>query len=133
MQEAFAMADPHHLSKRERQIMEIVYARGRATANDVVAAMQDPPTRTTVRTLLRILEEKGHLSHALEGREFVYAPTKAPTQVGKSALKTVLNSFFSNSLPKAVAAYLADPKTVLSEKEAAELMDLIDQAKKRGE
>ena len=127
------MADPHQLSKREREIMEIVYARGRASANDVLAAMREPPTRTTVRTLLRILEEKGHLSHAVDGREFVYTPTKATSQVGKSALKRVVHSFFSNSLPKALAAYLADPSTRLSETEAAELQKLIELAKKRGE
>jgi BlaI family transcriptional regulator, penicillinase repressor len=112
--------------------MEIIYARGKATANDVVAAMADAPTRTTVRTILRILEEKGHLSHKVEEREFVYSPVKTPAQVGKSALKNVLNSFFANSLPRAVAAYLADPKTRLSDEEAAELKALIDQAKKRG-
>ena len=127
------MADPHQLSKREREIMDIVYARARASANDVLAAMHDPPTRTTVRTLLRILEEKGHLTHTAEGREFVYVPTKAPMQVGKSALKRVVHSFFANSLPKAVAAYLADPSTRLSEEEAAELKKLIEQAKRRGD
>lgn len=127
------MPNPIHLSKRERQIMEIIYARGHATATDVLAALPDAPTRTTVRTLLRILEEKGHLSHTVEGREFVYKPTRAPAQVGRSALKTVLHSFFSNSLPKAMAAYLADPKTKLTEEEAAELKQLIDQAKEKGQ
>jgi predicted transcriptional regulator len=137
------MADPNQLSKRERQIMQIVYARGQGkgggkgvSANEVVAGMADAPTRTTVRTLLRILEEKGHLTHTVGGeggREFVYKPTKGRMQVGRSALKSVVHAFFSNSLPQALAAYLADPKTMLTVEEAAELKGLIDQAKKRGE
>jgi predicted transcriptional regulator len=127
------MPDPNHLSKRERQIMQIIYARGQASANDVLADLPAPPTRTTIRTLLRILEEKGHLSHTTDGREFVFKPTRARSQAGRSALKSVVHAFFSNSLPKAMAAYLADPKTKLSPEEAAELKDLIDQAKIRGD
>ena len=66
------MADPHDLSRRERQIMDVVYARGEATADDVVAGLADPPTRTAVRTFLRILEDKGLVSHEKRGRAFVY-------------------------------------------------------------
>lgn len=127
------MADPHQLSKRERQIMEIVYARGAASANDVLADLQDPPTRTSVRTILRILEEKGHLSHVTEGREFIYKPTRARSQVGRSALKSVLRAFFGNSMPQALAAYLADPQTKLSVEDAQKLRSLIDDVKKKGQ
>jgi predicted transcriptional regulator len=121
------------LSKRERQIMEIIYARGQATANDVLADMADPPTRTTIRTLLRILETKGHLSHTADNREFVYKPTQPRAKVGRSALRSVLRAFFANSASRALASHLADPQTRLSAEEAAELKTLIDQARKRGE
>ncbi len=128
------MPSPPLLSKRERQIMDILYARNAgASANDVLADLPDPPTRTTIRTLLRILESKGHLSHTTDGREFIYKPTRPRAQAGRSALKSVLHSFFSNSLPQALAAHLADPKTKLTPEEASELKILIDQAKKRGE
>jgi predicted transcriptional regulator len=127
------VADPDQLSKRERQIMQILYARGEGTATDVVAAMPDAPTRTTVRTLLRILEEKGHLAHEVKGREFLYRPTRARSQVGRTALRSVLQSFFSNSMPKALASYLADPRTMLTLDEAQELKRLIDEARKRGD
>ena len=127
------MADPAKLSRRERQIMEVVYARGSATANDVLADIPDPPTRTSVRTILRILESKGHLKHTTEGREFVYRPVAARDKVGKSALQSVLRAFFGDSPAKALAAYLADPEAKLSPKEARELKDLIDEARKRGE
>jgi predicted transcriptional regulator len=125
------MPDPR-LSRRERQIMEIVYARGQASAITVLADLPDPPTRTSVRTLLRILEQKGQLTHVQEGREFIYRPVAPRTQVGRSALRTVLRSFFGDSLPRALAAHFADPKASLSEAEADELKALIDDAKKRG-
>src|SRR5438132_13411722 len=73
---AIMSVSDQNLSRRERQIMEVIYAQGRATASEVVAGLPDPPTRTAVRTLLRILEEKGHLRHRAVGREFVYRPTR---------------------------------------------------------
>jgi predicted transcriptional regulator len=127
------MPDASLLSRRERQIMEIIYARGRASANDVMADLPDPPTRTSIRTVMRILEHKGHLSHKLEGREFVYRPTAPHSQAGKSALKSVIRAFFGDSPAKALAAHLADPKTKLSPVEARELRELINQARKRGD
>ena len=126
------MPEPLHLSKRERQIMEIIYARGHASANDVLADLPDPPSRTSVRTLLRILEHKGHLTHTLDQREFVFKPTRPHAQVGRSLLRNVLHSFFGNSLEKALAAHLADPHTSLSPDEAQRLKKIIDQARKRG-
>ncbi len=127
------MPDPAHLSRRERQIMEIVYARSTASANDVLADLKDPPTRTSIRTILRILEQKGHLTHAQQGREFVYKPVAARDKVGRSALRSVLRAFFADSLPGALAAYLSDPKTTLSSADARDTKTLIDQARKRGE
>lgn len=124
--------DPLHLSKRERQLMELIYSRGPSTANDLLPLLKDPPTRTAVRTLLRILEEKGHLTHAKQGREFVYAPTRPREKVARSALANLLGTFFSGSLTNAVAAHLADPKSRPSDAELAELESLIAEARKKG-
>jgi BlaI family transcriptional regulator, penicillinase repressor len=128
------MADDlsQHLSRRERQILDIVYARGEATAVQVVADMADPPSRTAVRTLLRILEEKGHLKHRQDGKAYVYRPRRARTQAGQSALRRVLQTFFSGSLEQAVAAHLADEQSNLSADELQRMLSLIRQARKEG-
>jgi predicted transcriptional regulator len=128
------MPDPLHLSKRERQIMDVVYALGEATVTQVLAGMPDPPIRGALRTLLRILEQKGHLSHRRQGREFVYRPTQPRGKAGRSALGRVLDVFFGGSLENAVAAHLSDPRRAgsLTPEELQRLSDLIDQAKKRG-
>src|ERR1700759_3070397 len=102
------MSDLPQLSKRERQIMDIIYAHGEANASRVLEEMPDDLSRAAVRTFLRILEEKGHLTHRREGREYVFRPTRARKQVGQSAFRRVLDVFFSGSLEKAVAAYLAE-------------------------
>ena len=127
------MSEPDlQLSRRERQIMDVVYSLGEATASDVVANMPDPPHRTTIRTMLRILEEKGHLTHKKKSREFVYQPTQARARAGRSALRRVVHTFFEGSLEKAVAVHLSDPKSELSEDELKRLADLIRQARKKG-
>ena len=120
------------LSRRERQILDIVYARGEATAAHVVEDMADPPSRTAVRTLLRILEEKGHLKHRKEGKTYVYRPRRARTQAGQSALRRVLQTFFSGSLEQAVAAHLADEQSSLEPEELQRMLNLIRQARKEG-
>ena len=97
------------LSRRERQIMDVLYSRGEASADDVVAGLSDPPTRTAVRTFLRILEDKGLVRHEKRGRAFVYRPTRPAGAVGKSAFRKVLETFFGGSVEKALAAHLADP------------------------
>jgi predicted transcriptional regulator len=127
------MSELHHLSRRERQIIEVVYAKGEATATDVLAHMPEPPTRTAVRTFLRILEEKGHLKHTKRGREFVYQPTRRRERAGQSALLRVVQTFFEGSLEKAVAAHLADPGADVSPKELQRLSALIRQAKQKEE
>ena len=126
------MSDAMRLSMRERQIMEVVYARGEASANDVVAQIPDAPTRTTVRTILRILEEKGHLAHRVDGREFIYRPTRARLQVARPALRRLLDTFFGGSLEQAVAAYISDPGTEVSQAELDALRELIARAKTKG-
>ena len=127
------MDKPHELSRRERQIMEAVYARGEngATADEVVAALPDPPTRTAVRTFLRLLEDKGLLKHDKRGRAFVYRPTRQPVQVGKGALRRVIETFFGGSLEKALAAHLTDPNANVTSEEIERLRALIEQAKRQ--
>ena len=128
------MADrpAEQLSRRERQIMDVIYRRGQATAVEVHAELSDPPSRTAVRTLLRILEEKGHLTHRQEGLAYVYLPSRPRDQAGRSALRRVLQTFFDGSLEKAVAAHLGDSAADLSPEELQRLADLIRQARKKG-
>jgi BlaI family transcriptional regulator, penicillinase repressor len=120
------------LSRRERQIMDVVYARGEATAVDVLGGLPDPPTKTAVRTLLRILEEKGHLTHRQDGLTYVYRASRPRGRAGRSALQRVLQTFFDGSLEKAVAAHLGDAATELSSDELNRLADIIDQARRKG-
>jgi predicted transcriptional regulator len=126
------MADPRQLSKRERQIMDVIYARGEATVSEVEAGIPDPPMRGALRTLLRILETKGHLTRRKRGREFVYRPTQPRGQAGRSALGRVLDVFFGGSLGDAVAAHLSDPRRAarMTPEELRRLSDLIERAKK---
>jgi BlaI family penicillinase repressor len=104
-----------HLSRRERQIMDIVYAHAEASATQVLEHLPDAPTRTSVRTFLRILEEKGFLKHGKRDREFVYYPTHPRERVGQSAFQRVLATFYDGSLEKAVAAHLADSPEITPE------------------
>lgn len=120
------------LSRRERQILDIVYARGEATAAQVVADMPDAPTKTAVRTLMRILEEKGHLRHRQEGQSYIYRPSQARAQAGQSALRRVLRTFFGGSMQEALAAHLADDDSALEPKELEKLAALIRKARKEG-
>ena len=126
------MESAGRLSGRERQIMEIVYARGRATATHVLDDLSDPPSRASVRTFLRILEEKGHLKHGKEGREFVYEPTRPRQRAGLSALRKLLATFYDGSLERAVAAHLADDGPDISEDELKRLAKLIRQVRQKG-
>jgi BlaI family transcriptional regulator, penicillinase repressor len=128
------MSEPsaEHLSRRERQIMEIIFRRGQASALEVWADLPDPPSRTAVRTLLRILEEKGHLKHRQEGLRYVYVPSRPRAVAARSALRGVLQTFFEGSLEKAVAAHLGDSATSLTPQELERLAALIRQARTKG-
>jgi predicted transcriptional regulator len=124
---------PHHtLSRRERQIMDIVYAQEEASAAAIHAALPDPPSYSAVRALLAILVEKGHLKHRSEQGRYIYAPTRRRAQVGRSALRRVLDTFFEGSLEKAVAALLNGSDANLAEEELQRLGQLIQQARKEG-
>lgn len=117
------------LSRRERQIMDIIYARGKATAAEVLEALPDPPTYSAVRALLRILEEKGHLRHERDGIRYVFAPTRARGQAARSALTQVVQTFFGGSVEQAVATLLASDETQLTDEELDRLGRLIEQAR----
>ena len=119
------------LSRRERQIMDIVYSRKEATTNDVSADIPDPLSRVTVRTMLRILEEKGHLKHITRGREFVYRPVRARRRAGQSAMRRLLSTFFDGSLTEAVAAHMVDTAAELDDEELKRLAALIRKPPKK--
>ena len=118
------------LSRRERQIMDVVYALGKASATEVLDHLADPPSRTAVRTFLRILEDKGHLKHDKRGREYVYHPTRLRRRAGQSAMRRVVETFFEGSLERAVSAHLADPSALLSRDELTRLARLVREARK---
>ncbi|HJQ66295.1 MAG TPA: BlaI/MecI/CopY family transcriptional regulator [Gemmatimonadales bacterium] len=120
------------LSRRERQIMDVIYRRGRATAADVHADLPDPPSYSAVRALLRVLESKGHLHHVSDGPRYVYAPTVPRERARDSALRQLVGTFFDGSTEAAVAALLDLNATRLSDAELNRLAGLIAQAKREG-
>jgi predicted transcriptional regulator len=128
------MSDASQLSKRQRQIMDVIYARGEATISQVLAGLPDPPMRGALRTLLRIMENKGHLTRRQMGREIVYRPAQPRGKAARSALGRVLDVFYNGSLEKAVAAHLSDPGRAKRPglEELQRLSDLIEQAKRKG-
>jgi BlaI family penicillinase repressor len=127
------MDEQAKLSRRERQIMDIVYSLSEATVTDVLMALPDRVSRPTVRSILRTLEEKGHLKHGKRGREFVYRPVRPRHRAGQSALRRILNVFFDGSLEKALAYHLADPATNLGTRERERLIELIRSAGEEGD
>jgi BlaI family transcriptional regulator, penicillinase repressor len=120
------------LSRRERQIMDVIYRLGRATAADVHDALPDRPSYSTVRALLRVLEGKGHLRHVEDGPRYVYSPTVPRERARESALRQVVSTFFGGSTEAAVAALLDLSAARLSDSELNRLAGLIAQAKKEG-
>ncbi len=124
---------PHHdLSRRERQIVDILYTQGRATAAEVQTALPDPPSYSAVRAMLRILEDKGHVRHEQDGPRYVYLPTVARDNAKRSALKHMLQTFFDGSAEQAISALLDDSSARLSDRELDRLARMIDQARKTG-
>ncbi len=120
------------LSRRERQIMDILYQRGKASASEVREAMDDAPGYSAVRAMLRVLEEKGHARHQAEGLKYVYVPTMAREKAKRSAVKHVLDTFFSGSPEQIVAALLDVSAARLTREELDRMSDLIEKAKKEG-
>ena len=124
-----AKAAQTSLTRRERQIMDILYRRGRATAAEVLADLPGDTHDSTVRTQLRVLEEKGHVRHEEEGLRYVYLPATSRSAARKSALRHVVETFFDGSTEKAVAALLGGEASRLSEEELGRIADLIAKAR----
>lgn len=120
------------LSRRERQIMDLLFQRGRASAAEVQAGIPDAPGYSAVRAMLRTLEEKGHVTHVEEGRAYIYKPTVARDLARKSALKHMLSTFFGGSTEQAVAALLEVNGSRLSEDELDRMAALVESAKREG-
>src|SRR3954471_24747854 len=119
------------LSRRERQIMDVIYRRGRATAAEVLEDLPDPPSYSAVRAMLRLLEEKGHVRHEQDGPRYIFLPTVNRDRARKSALKHVVRTFFDGSATDAVAALL-DADAKLTEKDLDRLSVMIQNARKEG-
>lgn len=121
------------LSMREREMLDILYRLDKATAAEVQEALNEPPSYSAVRSILRILEEKGHVTHAEEGKRYVYAAVEPRTSAARSALQTVVRNFFGGSLENAVTAFLADSDTEISRDELKRLAERIEEAAKEEE
>ena len=120
------------LSRRERQIMDVLYRRGQATASEVLDGLPDPPSYSAVRAMLRLLEEKGVVTHEDDGPRYVYRPVVARDKAQRSELRRVLRTFFDNSAEQAVAALLDLEGKDLSTAELDRLAKLIDDARQEG-
>lgn len=121
-----------HLSRRERQIMDVVYRQGKATAAEIHVQLPDPPVAAAVRTMLRILEEKGHLRHEKDGPRHIYYPVTPRSVAQKSAVRHMVGTFFNGSRTAAVAALLDDSERPLSDVERAELTSVIKRLRSDG-
>lgn len=120
------------LSRRERQIMEVLYQRGKASASEIREAIGDAPSYSAIRTLLKVLEDKGHVKHRAEGLKYVYMPTVGQQKAKRSAVKHVLDTFFNGSPEQVVAALLNVASTRLTREELGRMGEMIEKAKKEG-
>ncbi len=126
------MSTPDSLSRRERQIMDILYQRGKASASEVREAMEAAPGYSAVRAMLRVLEEKGHVRHQAEGLKYVYVPTVTRDKAKRSAVKHVMETFFNGSAEQIVAALLDVASTQLTRGELDRMSEMIEKARKEG-
>ena len=122
-----------NLSKRERQIMDILYRGGQASAAEVQADLPDPPSYSAVRATLRILEEKGHVQHSQDGPRYVFKPAVARNKATRSAIRHLVRTFFDGSAEQAVATLLDESTSKLTPEELDRLAALIDEARSKGE
>ena len=120
------------LSRRERQIMDILYQRGKSSASEVREAMPNRPSYSAVRAMLRVLEEKGHIGHEAEGLRYVYVPTVPREKAKRSAMKHLLNTFFNDSPEQIVAALLDVGSARLTREELDRMAAMIERAKREG-
>ncbi len=123
---------PLDLSRRERQIMETVYACGQASVNEVLAALPDPPSYSAVRAILNMLADKGHLRRIKQGKKFLYEPTVPAEKVRRSALRNLLATFFGGSAVQAMAAMIENNAERLSKEDLDRLEQMIREARKGG-
>ena len=123
---------PSELSRRERQIMDVLYRRGHATAAEVLDGLHDPPSYSAVRALLKILEDKGHVRHQVDGPRYVYSPVVARDQAKRSALKHVVQTFFDGSASQVMAALFELGPRDLDDEQIERMRRLIDDAKRKG-
>lgn len=119
------------LSRRERQIMDVIYARGQATAGDIQSAMDDAPSYSTVRTLLRVLKDKGHVQQHTDGPRYVYSPTVSPGRAKRSALQRIVSTFFAGSGEAALVTLFDMHSARLSAEELDRLESLIQAAREK--
>ena len=126
--------DPtQNLSRRERQIMQVIFASGSATAKEIVEQIPDPPSRTAVRTTLSILVDKNLLKYKRVGREFVYSPTRSREKASRGALQNVLSTFFGGSIENLMASHFSDPDSQLTAEQLKSLERMIRDARKKEE
>lgn len=118
-------------SRRERQIMDVIYRKGRATVQEVLDALEDPPSYSSIRATMRLLEEKGRLRHIADGPRYIYLPTQPRDKARKSALKHLLTTFFDDSVETAVAALLDVKARQLSDNDLDRLKRLIEEARQQ--
>ena len=126
------MKKPDPLTRREREIMDILHRRGRATAHEVMSDLADPPSYSAVRTFLRLLEERGHVRHEQDGPRYVYTPTVARREAQRSAIAHLVDTFFDGSVEDAVATLVESSKPKLSAQELDRIAALVAKAKKEG-
>jgi len=126
------MLKKQQFSRREREIMDIIFSRGKATATEVMEGMAEPPSYSAVRATLRILEQKGHLKHQHDGLRYVYTPTVNRERIRLSALDQLLTTFFDGSAANVVATLIERQKDTMSDDELKQIGELIAQARKEG-
>jgi predicted transcriptional regulator len=126
------MKSQKNLSRRERQIMDVIYTLQEATVNQVLERLPSPPSYSAVRALLRVLEQKGHLAHRQDGPRYIYSPTLPRERARRSALKDLLQTFFDDSTEDAVAALLDISEDSLTAEDYGRLLELIQKARKEG-
>jgi predicted transcriptional regulator len=123
---------PAHLSRRERQIMDVIYSRGSATAAEIVGALGEPDADASIRKLIRVLEGKGRLTHERRGIEHVYKPTVSKRKATKAAIQHLVDTFFDGAPERAAVALLDEAKERLTTQQRARLVALITAARKEG-
>ena len=126
------MKSPDGLSRRERQIMDILYQRGKSSATGVREAMPNAPSYSAVRAMLRVLEDKGHVRHQAEGLKYVYMPTVTRDKAKRSAVKHLLDTFFNDSPEQVVAALLDVSSTRMTREELDRMTEMIEKARQEG-